>query len=277
MSSTDLIVAYQGEPGAYSEQGCRQFFGEDVQTFPCRTFEDMFIAVHDGRAKQIMLPVENSLAGTVISAYDLLVDYNLRVQGEEIVAVKHCLIAPHGVTLQEIKYVKSHPQALMQCAKTLKRMGVEPVVGNDTAGSARELSETNEPGMAAIASELAAQTYNMNILARDLQDLPNNYTRMFVLGKEDAPRCDPSKTSIIFTTRHEPGDLYRVLGEFAERGINLTKLESRPRRNVAWSYRFFVDFHGHEDDLIVQQALLGVLKRATNLNVLGSYPVKANG
>lgn len=276
MSNTDAIVAYQGEPGAYSEQGCRQFFGEDVQTLPCRSFEDMFMAVHDGRVKQIMLPVENSLAGTVLLAYDLLVDHNLRVQGEEIVHVQHCLIAPHGVTLQEIKRAKSHPQALKQCAKTLKRMGVEAILGNDTAGSARELSETKEPNMAAIASELAAQTYNMNILARDLQDLPNNYTRMFVLGKEDAPRRDPSKTSIIFTTRHEPGDLYRVLGEFAERGINLSKLESRPRRNVAWSYRFFVDFHGHEDDPAVQQALLGVLKRANSLKVLGSYPAKQN-
>ncbi len=270
----EALVAYQGEPGAYSQQACRQFFGEDVETLGCRSFGDMFVAVHEGRVQHMMLPVENSLAGTVIPAYDLLVDHDLRVQGEEIVHVKHCLIAPAGTTIHDLKQVKSHPQALAQCAGTLQRMGVEPVTWYDTAGAARDLSLNPEPHTAAIASQLAAETYGLNILSYDLQDLQNNFTRMLVLGKTDAPRQDPSKTSIIFATRHTPGALYQVLGELVERDLNLSKIESRPRRNVPWNYRFFVDFHGHEDDPHVRDALIGILKRSSSLKVLGSYPAK---
>jgi prephenate dehydratase len=149
---------------------------------------------------------------------------------------------------------------------------MEPVVHYDTAGAARDLAADPEPNTAVIASELAAQTYNLEILARNLEDLDFNYTRFFVLGRSDAPRQDPSKTSIIFTTRHVPGALHAVMGELAKRDINLTKIESRPRRNRPWHYLFYVDFEGHEDEPPVQDALLGILKRASFLKVLGSYP-----
>jgi prephenate dehydratase len=273
MTQTQPIVAFQGEPGAYSEQAVREHFGTETATLPCRTFTEMFDAVHNGRATQIMLPVENSLAGMVIPAYDMLVDHDLRVQAEVIVRVEHCLMAPAGAQLNEITHVMSHHQALAQCENNIRRQGLIPVDHYDTAGAARDLANHPQPGMAAIASALAAETYNLEILVHNFEDMDFNFTRFFVLGKLDPPRQEPCKTSIIFTTRHVPGALYTVLGELADRGINLTKIESRPRRNRPWHYRFFVDFEGHEDDEVVQEAMLGILKQSSFLQVLGSYPM----
>lgn len=272
MGSDSTIVAFQGEPGAYSEQAIREHFGSAVETLPCRSFAEIFEAIRDGRATHGMLPVENSLAGTVIPAYDQLVDHDLHVQAEVIVRVEHCLMAPTGTQLADVKRAQSHYQALGQCEQTLKRMGIEPVTYYDTAGAARDLAANPEPATAAIASALAAETYGLQILIRNLEDLDFNFTRFFVLGHDAPPRQDPSKTSIIFTTRHEPGALYQVLMELADRGINLTKIESRPRRNRPWHYLFYVDFEGHEDDTAVREALLNILKRASFLKVLGSYP-----
>ena len=271
---SEQIIAFQGEAGAYSQQACRQHFGNDVKTIPCATFPELFQAVQAGRATHIMLPVENSLAGTVIPAYDALLDHDLRVQGEEIVKVEHCLLAPQGVSLREIKRVISHHQALSQCETTLKRMGLEAVNFYDTAGAAKYLAESREPHTGALASALSAELYHLEILSRDMQDWKHNYTRFFILGVHDAPRQEPSKTSIIFTTRHAPGALYEVLGVLTRHKLNMTKIESRPRRNIPWNYRFFVDFEGHEEDENVQQALLEILRHASSLMVLGSYPMK---
>jgi prephenate dehydratase len=269
---THPVVAFQGEPGAYSEQAVRQHFGQAAEPLPCHTFAEIFTAIHEGRARWGMLPVENSLAGSVVPAYDQLMDHDLQIQAEVILRVEHCLMAPSGTSLQEITRALSHPQALAQCAHTLRRLGIEPVAHYDTAGAARDLAADPAPGTAAIASALAAETYGLEILVQNLEDLVLNYTRFFVLGQEEPPRQDPSKTSIIFTTRHVPGALYTVMGELAERGINLTKIESRPRRNRPWHYLFYVDFEGHEDEPPVQEALLGILKRSSFLKVLGSYP-----
>lgn len=266
------LVAFQGEHGAYSEQAVRQHFGEEVGALPCRGFTDIFAAVADGRATYGMLPVENSLAGTVIPAYDCLIDHDLRIQAEVILRVRHCLMAPAGTSLDDIKRVKSHHQALAQCADTLKRLGITPVDHYDTAGAARDLANNPEPNTGAIASALAAKTYGLEILLEGAEDLDFNFTRFFVLGTDDPTRQDPSKTSIIFTTRHRPGALYQVLGELAGRGLNMTKIESRPRRNQPWHYRFFVDFEGHADDPAGSEALLSILRRASFLKVLGSYP-----
>lgn len=267
-----VLVAFQGEKGAYSEQAVRQFFGDAAATLPCRSFADILQAVQLGQATHAMLPVENSLAGTVIPAYDQLLDHDLRIQGEELVKVEHCLMSAPGTTLEQVKRAMSHPQALAQCEKTLARLGIEPVTHYDTAGAAKDLAHHPEPGAAAIASALAAQTYGLSILLKSIEDMPFNYTRFFVLGLMAPERRDPSKTSIVFTTRHVPGALYEIMGELAQRGINLTKIESRPRRNRPWHYLFYVDFDGHEDDPPVQAALLGILKRSSFLKVLGSYP-----
>ena len=268
----ETIIAFQGEPGAYSEQAVRQQFGPEATSLPCRSFKEMFEALEQETATHAMLPVENSLAGTVVPAYDLLVDHDYRIQAEVIVRVEHCLMVPPGNTLPSIKQVKSHYQALAQCEKTLQRMRLEPIVHYDTAGAARDLAANPEPHTAAIASKLAAETYNLDILVHNMEDLDFNYTRFFLLGRQEPPHQDPSKTSIIFTTRHVPGALYNVMVELASRDLNLTKIESRPRRNRPWHYLFYVDFEGHEDDPDVQEALLGILKRASFLKVLGSYP-----
>jgi prephenate dehydratase len=265
-------VAFQGEHGAYSEQALLQHFGPDTVSMPCHAFGDIFDMIHNNHAGWGILPVENSLAGTVLPAYDLLVDHDLRIQAEVILKIEHCLMAPAGRSLNDIKRVRSHPQALSQCEETLRRLGIEPLSHYDTAGAARDLAENPEPATGALASELAAKTYGLEILVRNLEDMAHNYTRFFILGAKDSPRSDPSKTSIIFTTRHQPGALFSVLGELAKREINLTKIESRPRRNRPWHYLFYVDFEGHEDDLTIREALFEILKRASFLKVLGSYP-----
>ena len=266
------IIAFQGEPGAYSEQAARQFFGDEITPLACHSFGEIFKAVESGRAGHGILPVENSLAGTVVPAYDELLEHELVVQGEEMVHVRHCLMAPPGTALEEIHRAVSHPQALAQCRKRLERLDLEPVPYYDTAGAARDLATNPEPGSAAIASELAARTYGLEVLVEDLQDEPDNYTRFFILGTENAPRRDPGKTSIIFTTRHTPGSLVAILNELAERRLNLTKIESRPMRDQPWHYYFYVDFEGHIDDPPVSAALTGILKQAATLRVLGSYP-----
>ncbi len=272
MNNSDVIVAFQGEPGSYSEQAIREHFGTETATYPCRSFTQLFRAVENGRCTHGMLPVENSLAGTVISAYSLLIEHDLRVQAEAVLRVEHCLMAPAGTTISDIKRVRSHRQALAQCEQNIERMGFDPVVHYDTAGSARDLAANAEPGTAAIASKLAAETYNLNILKHNFEDLDVNFTRFFILGKIDPPRKEPSKTSIVFITRHVPGALYTIMEQLATRNINLTKIESRPRRNRPWHYQFYVDFEGHEDDPEVEQALLGILKLSSFLKVLGSYP-----
>ncbi len=272
MDDETKVVAFQGERGAYSEQAVREYFGVAVRSLPYRTFPEIFGALQDGVATHGMLPVENSLAGTVIPAYDLLVDHDLHVQAEVIVRVEHCLMAAPGTRLEEIRRVKSHYQALGQCEHTLRRLGLEPVVYYDTAGAARDLAAEPEEGTAVIASALAAETYGLDILVRNLEDLDFNFTRFFVLGHTAPERQDPSKTSIILTTRHTPGALAKVLDELAVRDINLTKIESRPRRNRPWHYLFYVDFEGHEEDPAVRDALLNILRHASFLKVLGSYP-----
>lgn len=273
MSDSTMMVAFQGEPGAYSEQAVHEYCGAEMATRPCRTFTEIFESIHNGQATHGMLPVENSLAGMIAPAYDLLIDHDLRIQAEVIVKVEHYLMAPTGTPLKEIKRALSHPQALAQCEQSLRRLRIQPVEHYDTAGAARDLAADPQLGTAAIASKLAAQTYNLEILAQHIEDMPFNYTRFFLLGKTDPPRNDPSKTSIIFTTRHVPGALHSILKELADRGLNLTKIESRPRRNRPWHYRFFVDFEGHEDDEIVKDAMLGILKHSSFLQILGSYPM----
>jgi prephenate dehydratase len=266
------IVSFQGVAGAYSEEAIRQYFGPDVEVCPCRTFSDLFIAVEEGSAEYGMLPIENAVAGSVVQSYELLMEHDLRVRAEVILRVRHRLQALPGTKLSDLKRVKSHPQALAQCERYLARRGLEAVPSFDTAGSARDLAQNPEPETGAIASELAAELYGLEILDDGIEDLSFNYTRFFVLGLDDPPRAQRSKTSLIFTTRHNPGALYDSLGEFAKRNINLTKIESRPRRNRPWQYLFYLDFEGHWQDTECEAALMGLLRRASFVKLLGSYP-----
>ncbi|MCS7251660.1 MAG: prephenate dehydratase [Anaerolineae bacterium] len=265
-------VAFQGEPGAYSHEAALSFFGSDLELLPCRTFAEVAQAVEAGQAEFGILPVENSTAGSINAVYDLLLDRDLRIWGEVILRVRHCLLAPPGVNLSDIRAVRSHPQALEQCARFIERYGWEAIAAHDTAGSARMLAERPEPGMAAIASRLAAERYGLRILVEGIEDEPENATRFFIVSNREPPRAERNKTSIVFSTRHVPGALHACLGEFAARGINLTKLESRPRRGRPWEYVFYVDFEGHWQDPPCREAILGLLQRASFVKLLGSYP-----
>lgn len=264
-------VAFQGERGAYSEEAIRLHFGNDVQTIPCRAFEHIFEAVENGTATFGAVPVENSAAGSINKSYDLLLDHDLRVHGEILLRIRHNLLSLPGHA-SAIREVRSHFQALAQCEEFLNRSGYTAVPWYDTAGSAKDLVENPEKGVAVIASKLAAETYNLEVVQEGIEDLRHNYTRFFVIGKGEAERVEKSKTSLVFAVPNTPGALYRSLGEFAERGVNLTKLESRPRRNRPWQYVFYVDFDGHWQDEAPAQALLSLLSGAAFVKLLGSYP-----
>ncbi len=265
-------IAFQGEAGAYSQEAIFQTFGAETPTLPCHAFDEIFRAVEIGRADLGLLPIENSTAGAINQAYDLLLDSDLKISGEVIFRVRHCLLANAGVAVNDLQRVHSHPQALAQCERYLAAHGWQPVTAYDTAGAAKQLAQTREANAAAIASETAARLYGLNILARGIEDLHNNYTRFFLIGHAEAPRMEKSKTSIVFATRHTPGALYDCLGHFAARGINLAKLESRPDRKRPWHYVFYLDFEGHREDSACRDALFDLLGKASFLKVLGSYP-----
>jgi prephenate dehydratase len=182
------------------------------------------------------------------------------------------LLALPGTQLADLKRVRSHPQALAQCQRYLNRHGLEPEPAFDTAGSARDLAANPEPDVAAIASALAGELYGLDILDRHVEDFPFNYTRFFVLSEDDPPRAQRNKTSLVFTTPHQPGVLWECIGEFASRHINLTKIESRPRLNRPWQYIFYLDLEGHCQDPECEAAIMGLLRRSSFVKLLGSYP-----
>jgi prephenate dehydratase len=265
-------VAFQGIAGSYSEQATRQYFGPEAESVPCAALDDLFPLVDSGDVDYAMLPVENAVAGSVTRAYELLMEHDLRVYAEVILLVQHMLLARPGTTLDDVERVRSHPQALAQCQRYLNRHAFKSEPTFDTAGAARDLANGQEPGLAAIASQLAAELYGLEILDRDIQDFIFNYTRFFVLAREAPPRAQRNKTSLIFTTPHEPGVLYECLGEFAKRRINLAKIESRPRLNRPWQYFFYLDFEGHCQDPECEAAIMALLRRSLFVKLLGSYP-----
>lgn len=267
-----MIVAFQGETGAYSEEAAFQFFGPSIQAKPCENLDDVFRDVEEDKTQFGIVPIENSLEGSITRSYDLLLDSNLRVCGETQLRVVHCLIASPGTRLDSIKRVYSHPQALGQCQAFLRHLNCELIPAYDTAGSVKMIKEKGITDAAAIASVRAAEIYGMHILARKIEDNPNNFTRFFILAKQDSPPSGNDKTSIVFSVKHRPGALYEVLKTLASRNINLTKIESRPTRQKPWEYNFYLDFVGHREDKIVREALVDLEKTSLFLKVLGSYP-----
>ena len=265
-------VAFQGEKGAYSEEATYQFFGSDVKTQPCPSLEGIFEAVESGSADYGALPVENSTAGSINQAYDLLLDHDLRVWGEVIFRVRHTLLAAPGTRQADVHKVRSHPQALAQCDRYIRNRNWHTETTYDTAGAARNLAAEPESGVAVIASRLAGQLYELEELDRGIEDSIHNYTRFFILSYEDPPRAQRNKTSVVFCTRHQPGALYECMGEFAKRHVNLTKIESRPRFNRPWQYIFYLDFEGHARDPECEAAMMGLLRRSSFVKLLGSYP-----
>jgi prephenate dehydratase len=278
--ASDVLVAFQGEPGAYSEQAALEYLGDGITTLPCRAFEDVFQAVSSGRATNGILPIENSLAGSIHRNYDLLLRNDLHIVGEYFLRVSHCLLALPGVKTGEIRRVYSHPQALAQCEGNLARLQLEPVVAADTAGSARELRDNGDRYAAALASRRAAQVYGLEILQEHMEDNPANYTRFLSLACQPfqigAPEQDRYKTSIVFALKNLPGVLFKALSVFALRDIDLTKIESRPIPGKPWEYLFYIDFIGHADSGPCQRALDHLGEFATFLRNLGSYPRDAS-
>jgi chorismate mutase/prephenate dehydratase len=265
-------VAFQGEVGAYSEEAVFQFFGSSIQIRPRETLEEVFKAVEEERVQFGVVPVENSLEGSISRAYDLMLDSSLMVCGEIELRVIHCLIASPDAGLDTLKRVYSHPQALGQCRNFLKHLDAELVPTYDTAGSVKMLKEKGLTDSAAIASARAAEFYGMKVIAQGIEDNPNNFTRFFILAKKDSPPSGNDKTSIVFSTKDIPGALYSALGEFARRKVNLTKLESRPTRQKPWQYNFYLDFDGHRENKQAQEALQSLEKISIFVKVLGSYP-----
>ncbi len=266
-----MKVAFQGERGAYSEEAATQLFA-DADVLPCPSLREVFEAAAAGRADRAVVPVENSQAGSINETYDLLLTHSLFITGELDLRIRHCLVALPGQDLAAIRRVYSHPQALAQCEAFLRRHELEPVPAYDTAGSAKMVAEQHLRGAAAIAGHTAARIYGLTVVAEGIETNPSNYTKFLSLDTTQAPRAPGCKTSIVFTTQNIPGALYHALGAFATRAINLTKLESRPRRQVPWEYLFYVDFEGHQDDPPAREALADLSRVTTFLRVLGSYP-----
>jgi prephenate dehydratase len=267
-----MKIAFQGEPGAYSEQAVFDFFGS-VDTKPCESFDVVFDSVVSDSCEFGLIPIENSLAGSIHQNYDLLLRHDLHIVGEYLLRVQHCLIALPGVKKEEIKIAISHPQALGQCAAYLRRLGIKPEQGYDTAGSVKVLKESGVRNTAAIASRRAAEIYQMHILEEGIEDNAENYTRFLVISKKADPRpAGESKTSIVFTLKNQPGALFKALSVFALRDLDLTKIESRPLQGTPWNYLFYIDFIGATHEETTRKALDHLSEYALTLRVLGSYP-----
>jgi monofunctional chorismate mutase len=274
---TPASIAFQGEHGAFSEEAILLGISPESSRTPCRTFQEICLAVTSDRVEAGLLPVENSTTGSIHSAYDLLLEYELQIIGELILPVRHCAMLPPGVEVDTVRQVISHPQALEQCARWISTQHWEAVPVYDTAGAARILAQEKRPDRAAIASETAAKLYGLSVIARSIQDVQENYTRFLLLSKENRPIGKPSKTSLIFATRHKPGALHACLNVLAERGINLNKIESRPDRKKPWHYLFYLDFEGDAADPKVVGALEDMRTHTEFIRELGSYPTRTLG
>ena len=266
-----MKVAFQGEPGAYSEQAVFNYFGR-VEAQPCESFDAVFDAVISNQCESALIPIENSLAGSIHQNYDLLLRHNLHIVGEYFLRVQHCLIAMPGVKKEDIKKAISHPQALGQCAGYLRSHGIKAEQVYDTAGSVKMVKESGARDTAAIASRRAAELYEMQILEEGIEDNPENYTRFLAIQREAKIPVGESKTSILFTLKNVPGALFKALSVFALRDIDLTKIESRPLQGSPWEYLFYIDFIGAAHEEIASRALDHLGEYAVMSRVLGSYP-----
>ncbi len=264
-----MKLAYQGEPGAYSEAAALLYGGADVETLPCKSFDAVFDAVSQGRASHGVLPLENSVGGTIHRNYDLLLEHDLAITGEVELNVAHCLQALPGTTLSDVRTVYSHPQALAQCEKYLKALGVTVEAVYDTAGGAKLVAEQKLASAAALASRRAAEVYGLEVLQEAVQDYAFNVTRFAIIGGEPEP--DANKTTVVFSLPSMPGALFKALSVFALRDINLSKLESRPLRGKPWEYLFYVEVDAKASDVACTRALNHLSEYASWMRVLGSY------
>lgn len=267
-------IAFQGSKGAYSDLACRTVY-PFLETVPCRTFEDTFAAVRAGEARYAMIPIENSIAGRVADIHHLLPDAGLHIIGEHFQSIRHSLLAIPGTRLEDLKVVRSHVHALSQCREAIRELGLTAIVHADTAGSAAELAEKQDPTEAAIASTLAAETYGLEVLKEDLQDHEHNTTRFLIMAREARfPRPGETKTvtTFVFRVRSVPASLYKALGGFATNGVNLTKLESYMVGGRFHATQFYCDAEGHPEDQSMRYAFEELDFFAREVSILGVYP-----
>ncbi|MFB3777083.1 MAG: prephenate dehydratase [Bryobacteraceae bacterium] len=273
------IAAFQGEKGAFSQEAARRLLGDQVRVLPRQRFEEVFQSLESGAASAAVIPIENTLAGSVHENYDHLLHFDFRIVAETSVRIVHNLIAPPGVRLSQVRRAFSHPVALNQCLDFFtENPRIEKVPFYDTAGSVKMIMEEGLTDAAGIASSLAAEIYGAKVLRKSIEDDRQNFTRFFLLRRADwkARRTPPApkgwKTSLVFTTRNIPGSLFRALSAFALRDLNLAKIESRPLRGKPWEYLFYLDFMGHVEDERSRNALGHLAELADFLRVLGCYP-----
>jgi prephenate dehydratase len=264
------LVAYQGEAGAYSEEGALALF-PDAERQALPSIRKVFEAVEVGRAAAGLVPLDNSQAGSINETYDLFLRHGLHLVGETVVRVDHCLLALPGSAIDELAEVMSHPQAIAQSEEFLSALDVTVRAEYNTAGAAKRIAEQRLERTGAIASKRAAELYGLEVLAEQIQTYPDNYTRFGVLSRNPEPLAEPDKTSLVFGVGHVAGSLYRCLGAFAERHVNLTKLESRPRPGRPWEYVFYADVHAPASRQEMVDALAALSEHATFTRVLGSY------
>ncbi len=266
-----MRIAYQGEPGAYSEAAALRF-RPSADLLPCETFEAVFAAVEQGRATHGILPIENSSHGTIHGNYDLLLKHELPIVGEVKQPIVHNLLALDGTTREQLRRVFSHPQGLGQCQRFLRTLDVELVPTYDTAGSAKLIRDGGLRDTGAIASERAAEVFGLSILAAGVQDFADNTTRFLLVGRDQTPLGPADKTTIVFTVTNDAGALFKALSVFALRDIDLTKLESRPIPERPFEFLFYADLTASRDDLPCARALMHLAEFAPLLRTLGSYP-----
>jgi prephenate dehydratase len=266
-----LKVSFQGERGAFSEAAAISFFDNSIEPIPCRSFGAVFANVEGGKTERGIIPIENSLAGSIHQNYKLLMEHSLQIDGEQIYRVHHSLIGHPGIVLGDICKVISHPQALAQCEKYLTNLGIETESVYDTAGAVKLIKDGKHADWAAIASNRAADVYGMQVLAENIEDDDANFTRFLILSNETKRFEGISKTSIVFGLRNEPGALFKALKIFAGHNLDLTKIESYPIPGHPWEYWFYLDFIGNTSEGPGLESIEQLRTVSAFLKVLGSY------
>lgn len=265
-------VVFQGADGAYSQAAMDQYFGDKVSSFHVDTFRDAMSAIEEGSADFAVLPIENSSAGIVSEIYDLLVEFENYIIGEQIIKIEHCLLGLPGATKEEIKTVYSHPQSLMQCEKYLTgNEDWKQISMLNNAFAAKKISEDGIASQAAIAGEYAGRIYGLQVLEKGVNDSNTNSTRFIIVCNQKIFLKQAKKISICFEIPHESGSLYHMLSHFIYNNLNLTKIESRPIEGRNWEYRFFMDFDGNLAQSSVKNALRGLREETRNMKILGNY------
>lgn len=264
-------VVFQGADGAYSQAAMMKYFGDQINSFHVDTFRDAMSAIDEGSADFAVLPIENSTAGIVSEIYDLLVEFENYIVGEQVIPIEHCLLGVPGTKLEDIKTVYSHPQSLMQSAKYLADHGWQQISMQNNAFAAQKVAGEKDMTQAAIAGEHAGKLYGLEVLQKGVNDEKNNSTRFIIVTNQKIFKKDANKISLCLEVPHQSGSLYRILSHFIYNNLNMCKIESRPMPDRTWEYRFFIDFEGNLSDSAVKNALRGLREEARNMKILGNY------